>query len=68
MDDGTEGRRDGTSRIRQRPGVQVFWLDAYRGITRFPVIGHYVLPVDREVDKDRFPNGLAPVEGRPTPA
>jgi len=61
MDDGTEA--DVMSHLESARGLgfEYFWLDAYRGITRFPTIGHYVMPVDREVDKNRFPNGLAPI-------
>ncbi len=61
MDDGTEADVMAHLESAKGLGFEYFWLDAYRGITRFPVIGHYVLPVDREVDKNRFPNGLAPI-------
>lgn len=61
MDDGTEADVMAHLESAKGLGFEYFWLDAYRGITRFPVIGHYVLPVEREVDKNRFPNGLAPI-------
>ncbi|MBL7650017.1 MAG: alpha-galactosidase [Candidatus Hydrogenedentes bacterium] len=61
MDDGTEA--DVLSHLASTRGLgfEYFWLDAYRGRERFPTIGNYVLPVDREVDKTRFPRGLAPI-------
>nr|HPK00333.1 alpha-galactosidase [Candidatus Hydrogenedentota bacterium] len=61
MDDGTEADVMAHLESAKGLGFEYFWLDAYRGITRFPVIGHYVFPVEREVDKNRFPNGLAPI-------
>ncbi len=61
MDDGTEA--DVLSHLESTKGLgfEYFWFDAYRGRERFPTIGNYVLPVDREVDKARFPRGLAPI-------
>lgn len=61
MDDGTEA--DVLSHLESVKGLgfEYFWLDAYRGRDRFPTVGNYVLPVDREVDAARFPRGLAPI-------
>lgn len=61
MDDGDE--KDVLSHLESAKGLgfEYFWLDAYRGRDRFPVIGHYVLPLEREVDLNRFPHGLAPI-------
>ncbi|MBN2311419.1 MAG: NPCBM/NEW2 domain-containing protein [Candidatus Hydrogenedentes bacterium] len=42
-------------------GFEYFWLDAYRGRDPFPTVGHYVLPIEREVDMKRFPRGLKPI-------
>jgi alpha-galactosidase len=61
MDDGTEADVMAHLESAKGLGFEYFWLDAYRGITRFPTIGHYVFPIEREVDPKRFPNGLAPI-------
>jgi alpha-galactosidase len=61
MDDGTEA--DVLSHLESTKGLgfEYFWQDAFRGRERFPKIGHYVFPIEREVDANRFPNGLAPI-------
>ncbi|MCP4642306.1 MAG: hypothetical protein GY851_17810 [bacterium] len=61
MDRGTED--DVLSHLESIEGLgfEYFWLDAYRGRTVFPKVGHYVFPIEREVDPVRFPNGLQPI-------
>ncbi len=61
MDDGTEADVLAHLESAKGLGFEYFWLDAYRGRDRFPTIGHYVLPVEAEVDAKRFPNGLRPI-------
>ncbi len=38
-------------------GFEVFWLDAYYGRDDFPRVGNYVFPIERAVNRKRFPNG-----------
>lgn len=42
-------------------GFECFWYDAYYGKDDFPVVGNYVLPVERGFNTSRFPNGLKPI-------
>ena len=61
MDDGTEADVLAHLESAKGLGFEFFWLDAYRGRDRFPTVGHYVLPIEREVDTKRFPHGIAPI-------
>jgi alpha-galactosidase len=42
-------------------GFEYFWLDAYYGRDDFPAIGNYLLPLERSVNPERFPDGLRPI-------
>ena len=42
-------------------GFEFFWLDAYYGKDNFPTVGNYVLPLDRGLNRRRYPNGIAPI-------
>ena len=61
LDKGTEADVLSHLRAAEGLGFEYFWLDAYRGRDAFPTVGHYVLPVQREVDAARFPRGLRPI-------
>ena len=61
LDDGTEADVLSHLEAVKDLGFEFFWLDAYHAPTRFPIIGHYVLPLKRAVDPKRFPRGLKPI-------
>ena len=61
LDDGTEADVLSHLDAAKDLGFEFFWLDAYHAPTRFPIIGHYVLPLERAVDLNRFPRGLKPI-------
>ena len=42
-------------------GFECYWYDAYYGKDDFPVVGNYVLPVERGFNTTRFPNQLKPI-------
>jgi len=60
-DDGTEADVLSHLEAVKDLGFEFFWLDAFYAPTRFPTIGHYVLPLKRAVDPKRFPGGLKPI-------
>ena len=42
-------------------GFECYWYDAYYGVTDFPTVGNYVLPLERGFNTTRFPHHLQPV-------
>ena len=42
-------------------GFECYWYDAYYGKDNFPVVGNYVLPVERGFNTARFPHQLKPI-------
>ena len=42
-------------------GFEFFWYDAYYGKQDFPFVGHYVFPLIRGFNKERFPRGMKPI-------
>lgn len=42
-------------------GFECYWYDAYYGVTDFPTVGNYVLPLERGFNATRFPHQLQPI-------